>query len=117
MRPPPPPMPPSAVALLLLAGWAALATPEASAFSEESTLEALAVDLAGPGERVGYGARRLEEGQDELDVVGASRKVTKRHGDSQVCAPNIANHSLIHSLQYIDIRFRFHFLFVCFCAK
>ena len=90
MRPPLPP--PVVVALVLLVAWSAVAAPEASALSEESTLET-ADDLVGPGEEEGYRVR-LEEGQDELDVVGASKKVTKRHGDSQVriLAPHIKHY-------------------------
>lgn len=93
----PPPLPPVAVvAFVVFAAWAALATPEASAAREESILEA-AVDLVGPGEREGH-RTRLEEGQDELDVAGAPRRVTKRHGESQVsmCAPHNANYSVSH---------------------
>ena len=84
MRPPPPLLPPAAVAcVLLFTAWVALATPpEASAATKEFILEAVA-HLAVPGEREGHGAR-LGEGQDELEVVGSSRRVTKRHGDSQV---------------------------------
>ena len=81
---PPPLLPPAAVAcVLLFTAWVALATPpEASATTKELILEAVA-HLAVPGEREGHGAR-LGEGQDELEVVGSSRRVTKRHGDSQV---------------------------------
>ena len=102
MRPPLPP--PVAVALVLLVAWSAVAAPEASALSEESTLET-ADDLVGPGEEEGYRAR-LEEGQDELDVVGASKKVTKRHGDSQVriLAPHIKHYifNFTHTLALLD---------------
>ena len=90
----PPPLPPVAVVAIVV--FAALATPEASAAREESILEA-AVDLVGPGEREGH-RTRLEEGQDELDVAGAPRRVTKRHGESQVsmCAPHNDNYSVSH---------------------
>ena len=76
------------VAFVLFAVWAAtaLATSEAVAAFEESILEAAASgEPALPVvEREDYKAR-LEEGPDELEeVAGDTRKVTKRHGDSQV---------------------------------
>ena len=97
MRPPPPLPPVAVVAFVLFAAWVALATTEASAAREESILEAAAVDLVGPGEREGH-RTRLEEGQDELDVAGAPRKVTKRHGESQVSMCAVQQKTLIHSL-------------------
>ena len=77
------------VAFALFAVWAALVTSVAAAAFEESILEAAAAWDGGQSalpvvEREGYKAR-LVEGPDELEeAVGDTRRVTKRHGDSQV---------------------------------
>ena len=80
----PPPLPPAAVALVLILTWVASVRPDTLGHGEETILEAADDDLVGVGERNGR-RTRSEGGHAELDAAGgAPRKVTKRHGDSQV---------------------------------